>query len=101
MDKTLIMAAPNGARKTKADHPNLPVTIEETAREAKACYDEGAGMLHAHVRDDEGRHVLDSGRYRELLALMAEACPDMPCQITTEAVGIYSPQDQSQCLMVE
>ena len=98
MDKTLIMAAPNGARKTKADHPNLPVTIEETAREAKACFDEGAGMLHAHVRDDEGRHVLDSGRYRELLALMAETCPDMPCQITTEAVGIYSPQDQAQCL---
>ena len=98
MPKTLIMAAPNGARKTKADHPHLPITIEETAIEAKACFDQGAGMLHAHVRDNDGRHVLDAARYRDLLALMAETCPDMPCQITTEAVGIYSPQDQAQCL---
>lgn len=98
MTKTLIMAAPNGARKTKTDHPHLPITIEETANEAKACFEKGAGMLHAHVRDDQGRHVLDAARYRDLLILMAETCPHMPCQITTEAVGIYSPQDQARCL---
>lgn len=98
MDHLLIMAAPNGARKTKIDHPNLPLSIEETADAARACYDAGAGMLHAHVRDDQGRHVLDAARYRDLLALMAEVCPDMPCQITTESIGIYSPQDQAQCL---
>ena len=98
MAKTLIMAAPNGARKTKIDHPNLPISIEETVAEAKACFDQGAAMLHAHVRDEEGRHVLEAHRYKDLLALMADTCPDMPCQITTEAVGIYSPQDQAQCI---
>ena len=97
--KTLIMAAPNGARKTKIDHPALPVTIAETVAAASEAHKAGAAMLHAHVRDDDGAHSIDAGRYRALLDQMAEACPEMPCQITTEAVGIYSPQDQARCLL--
>lgn len=94
----LIMAAPNGARKTKADHPNLPITVAETVAAAAAAHKAGAGMLHAHVRDHDAAHSLDAHRYRDLLDQMAEECPDMPCQITTEAVGKYSPQDQADCL---
>ncbi|MCE2517992.1 MAG: 3-keto-5-aminohexanoate cleavage protein [Alphaproteobacteria bacterium] len=97
--KTLIMAAPNGARKTKADHPSLPMTIEETVAAASDAFAAGAAMLHAHVRDDDGGHSLDAGRYRELLAKMAEDCPLKPCQITTESVGVYSPHDQARCLL--
>jgi len=90
----LIMAAPNGARRTKVDHPALPVTIAETVAAAKACFDAGAGGLHAHVRDAAGGHVLEAGLYRELLAEMKASVPDMLVQITTEAVGKYSPVEQ-------
>ncbi|WP_422374049.1 3-keto-5-aminohexanoate cleavage protein [Roseibium sp.] len=90
----LIMVAPNGARRTKADHPALPVTIAETVATAKACFEAGAGALHAHVRDATGAHVLDAGLYRELLAEMRSAVPGMLAQITTEAVGRYSPGEQ-------
>lgn len=90
----LIMLAPNGARRTKADHPTLPVTIAETVAAARAGFAEGAGALHAHVRDDTGGHSLDPGRYRELIAEMGRAVPDMPVQITTEAAGRYGPEDQ-------
>lgn len=89
-----IMLAPNGARRTKADHPALPVTISETVEAARAAFAEGAGALHGHVRDAEGRHSLDPGRYRELIAEMARVVPDMPVQITTEAGGRYTPRDQ-------
>lgn len=89
-----IMLAPNGARKTKADHPALPLTIAETVVAARAAHAEGAGALHAHVRDASGGHSLDAGLYRELIAEMARAVPDMPVQITTEAAGRYSPADQ-------
>lgn len=89
-----IMLAPNGARKTKADHPALPMTIAETIAAARAAHAEGAGALHAHVRDASGGHSLDAGLYRELIAEMARAVPDMPVQITTEAAGRYSPADQ-------
>lgn len=90
----LIMAAPNGARRTKADHPALPVTIAETVDAARACHAAGAGALHAHVRGPDGKHVLDSGLYRELMSEMRIAVPKMYCQITTEAVGRYSAEEQ-------
>ncbi|SNY90753.1 Uncharacterized conserved protein, DUF849 family [Cohaesibacter sp. ES.047] len=89
-----IMVAPNGARRTKADHPALPVTIAETVEDARACWQAGADGIHAHVRDAEQRHCLDAGLYRELLAELARAVPDMQAQITTEAVGLYSPEQQ-------
>jgi uncharacterized protein (DUF849 family) len=91
---TIIMAAPNGARKVKTDHPQLPVSIDETIAAAKACHAEGASILHAHVRGDQGEHVLDVARYKTLLAGLREQVPDMLVQVTTEAVGIYSPQQQ-------
>ena len=92
---TIIMAAPNGARKVKTDHPAIPVTISETVATARECHDAGASILHAHVRDDDGKHLLDTGRYRRLLDRLRSEVPTMLVQITTEAVGIYTPQQQS------
>jgi uncharacterized protein (DUF849 family) len=89
-----IMVAPNGARLSKADHPAIPITIEETAQAAESCYRAGATGLHAHLRDDSGGHVLDIGLYRELLSEMARRVPDMHVQVTTEAVGRYMPCEQ-------
>lgn len=91
-----IMVAPNGARRGKADHPALPITIDETVEAAKACYSAGAQAIHAHVRDENGEHTLDAGLYRELIAQLAVAVPDMAVQITTEAVGRYGPGEQRQ-----
>ena len=89
-----LMVAPNGATKMPADHPALPVTIPQIVATARACRDAGADGIHAHVRDGAGRHVLDAGLYRELLAELARAVPDMVAQITTEAQGRYSPAAQ-------
>ena len=89
-----VMVAPNGARKIKADHPAIPMTIAETVETARLCHAAGAGGIHAHVRDAAGEHVLDAGLYRELLEEMAVAVPQMAVQITTEAIGKYSPDAQ-------
>lgn len=93
-----IMVAPNGARRSKADHPALPLTIPEIVATARACHAAGAGAIHAHVRDGAGRHVLDAGLYSELIAEMARTVPQMPVQITTEAVGRYTPTEQRALL---
>lgn len=89
-----VMVAPNGARKQKSDHPAVPITIAEVAATAAACQAEGADGLHAHVRDAEGGHVLDAGLYSELLQEVAIQAPGMLAQITTEAVGRYTPREQ-------
>lgn len=89
-----IMVAPNGAHRTKQDHPALPITIDEIVHCAVDCHAAGATGLHAHVRDGNGQHVLDAGLYCELLSELARALPDLQVQITTEAAGRYTPGEQ-------
>lgn len=92
------MVAPNGARKTRSDHSRLPVSIEDTVSEAALCQAAGASALHAHVRGANDEHLLDAGLYRELIAEMDSRAPGMLVQITSEAVGIYSPEQQVECI---
>lgn len=96
--KTLpsIMVAPNGARRTIQDHPALPVTISHIIETAIECKNVGADGIHAHVRDENQKHILDAGLYKELIAEFEKHLPDFFVQITTESVGQYSPQQQRQ-----
>lgn len=89
-----LMVAPTGARRGKADHPALPLSLPEIVETARACLKEGADGLHLHLRDAEGRHLLDAGAYREALAEMQGAVPGMAVQVTTEAAGRYAPPHQ-------
>jgi 3-keto-5-aminohexanoate cleavage enzyme len=91
----IIAVAPNGARRTKADHPALPMNASESARDAIQCRDAGAAMLHLHVRDGNGKHSLDAELYRQATReIRAEVGDDLIIQITTEAVGMYTPAQQ-------
>ncbi|WP_341364677.1 3-keto-5-aminohexanoate cleavage protein [Thalassospira sp. SN3W] len=91
----LIASAPNGARKTKADLPSIPITPAELAKEAANCKAAGAAMMHLHVRDDDQKHSIDVGRYREMLTeVRASVGDNMLLQVTSEAVGMYGAQDQ-------
>ena len=100
MSDVLIMVAPNGARRTRADHPALPVTTADLAATAAACHRAGAGAIHVHIRDQGGRHVLDAGLYRETVAaIRAEAGEDLVVQITSEAVGRYAPDEQQALIL--
>lgn len=90
------MVAPNGARKNKEDHSAIPLTIDELVSTAGACFSAGADALHAHVRDENGKHSLDAGLYSELLVELNRSVPKMIIQITTEAVGQYKPDQQRE-----
>ncbi|MHC0045376.1 beta-keto acid cleavage family enzyme [Vibrio campbellii] len=90
-----IIVAPNGARKTKQDHAQLPMNTEEMVAEAKACQTVGATMIHLHARDAQGRHSLELDDNLEIYHAVKAAVGDsMIVQLTTEAVGMYSPQQQ-------
>lgn len=90
------MVAPNGARLGKADHPAVPISNEDIVACARDCHAAGAGGIHAHIRDDNGMHVLDTARYRDIVQALRSEVPKMEVQITTEAVGCYDPQHQMQ-----
>ncbi len=91
----ILAVAPNGARKTKADHPALPISPAELAATAAACAEAGAAMIHLHVRDEAGGHSLDVEAYRAAIAAIRAAVGDrLVIQVTSEAVGRYKPQEQ-------
>ncbi len=54
----LLKACINGAREP-GGHSALPITAEESARDAAACVAAGAGAIHLHPRDGHGRETLD------------------------------------------
>ncbi len=90
-----VTVAPNGSYKQKTDHPALPVTIDELVGCASACREAGAAMFHLHVRDREGRHLLDADAYVEATrAIRAAVGEDMVIQATSEAAGRYAPVEQ-------
>lgn len=90
-----ITVAPNGGRRTKADHPNIPISPVELASTARECLEAGAVMIHVHVRRRDGTHLLDADAYKLAIeAIRAEVGDRMVIQITTEALGVYEPAEQ-------
>ena len=97
MSPLIISVAPNGARKTKKDHPNIPLRPAELAREARACVDAGAALFHLHVRNDEDGHSLSVDHYQAAIdAIRKEVGNDIIIQATTESCGIYQPEQQME-----
>ncbi|SNT18222.1 Uncharacterized conserved protein, DUF849 family [Noviherbaspirillum humi] len=96
MTSPLILAvAPNGAYKTAAQHPALPVTPAMLADTARTCLDAGAAMLHMHVRKADGSHSLEAADYLAGIEAVRKAVGDeMVIQITTEAAKVYAPPAQ-------
>lgn len=91
------MSAPNGARRQKSDHPELPITPEDMAICAEQILAAGASILHLHVRDEKNAHSLDVERYRASISAVRDAVGDqLIIQATSEAVGIYNRDEQMQ-----
>ncbi len=92
----VLMVSPTGARRTKADHPALPMTPDEIARSAAACAAGGAAMIHLHVRDRDGRHTIDPDAYRAALAAIERECgaDGIAVQVTSESAGRFGPREQ-------
>lgn len=91
----IVMSAPNGARRGKDDHQSLPITPDEIAACAESVADAGASIMHFHVRDEQGGHSLDPDRYRAATRAVRDCVGDrLIMQITTEACGLYTAEQQ-------
>ena len=89
MDKLIITCAISGAEVTKAHHPSIPYTIEETVIQAYEAYQAGASIIHLHVRTDEGLPTQSKIRYKKVIQAIRKKCPDVIIQPSTGgAVGM-------------
>ena len=71
-----LQAALNGDR----DHPALPRTPEELAREARAAVAAGATTLHLHPYEPDGRQTLAAAPCAEALPPSAPRAPGSRCR---------------------
>jgi uncharacterized protein (DUF849 family) len=79
----LLQAALNGDR-TKADHPAVPISVEELARDAAACVAAGAQAFHLHPHDPDGRERLDAEVVDEVVLRVRDVC-GVPVGVSTGA----------------
>ena len=91
----ILCVAPNGGRRTRRDHPDLPVTAAELGRAAVESLEAGAAMIHLHVRDRNLAHILDAAAYRDAIrAIRSQVGDELVIQVTTESCGLYRPEQQ-------
>lgn len=71
--RPLLKACLNGAR-SRQEHPALPMTPQELAVDARACVVAGAGAVHLHPRDSDGRESLRADVVDPVVAAVRARC---------------------------
>ena len=87
----LLEACLNGAR-SPDEHPAIPRSPDELARDGRASVDAGAGVLHLHVYDDAGRETFAAAPCAATLRAVRRACPGIPISLSTSAAIEPHPQ---------
>jgi 3-keto-5-aminohexanoate cleavage enzyme len=82
-DPVIISAALTGSTPMKSQNAGLPVTEEEIAEAALACWNAGAAIVHLHVRDEYGKMVCDPERFARAKALIEDSGADVIINLST------------------
>jgi 3-keto-5-aminohexanoate cleavage enzyme len=82
-DKLIVSAALTGSSPAKAQNPALPVTPEEIAESAIACWNAGAAIVHLHVRDEHERMICDPERFAKAVELIKASGSDVIINLST------------------
>jgi len=78
----LVKACLNGGR-TRANHPRVPLSADETAAAAKEAVIAGARALHIHVRSPSGSQSIEPADVARILTAVRTAVPGTPAGIST------------------
>lgn len=79
----IICVAITGSLPTKDDNPAVPITVDEQVESTQEAFEAGASIVHAHVRDDEGKPSSDPERFGRLVEGLRKHCPGMIIQLST------------------
>ncbi len=87
MEKLIITVAATGNVPTQAMNSHLPVTPDEIAETAVRCRAAGAGLIHVHARDAEGRPTLDPEVFARIHRLVGEPPEIAEAQVVMAVLG--------------
>ncbi len=101
MEKLIITAAICGAEVTREHNPNLPLTAEELAVEAKKAEEAGASIIHLHVRDKEGKATQEQKTFAQAIKAMEQKGVTAIIQPSTGGAAGMSWQERIQPVYLE
>ena len=78
----LVKCCQNGSR-SRVEHPGVPLTPVELARDAQACVAAGARALHFHPRGADGQQTLAAGPCAAAVDAVRAAVPGVPVGLST------------------
>ncbi|TFF98664.1 MAG: 3-keto-5-aminohexanoate cleavage protein [Promethearchaeota archaeon] len=94
-NKLVITAALAGAATMKSQNEAVPYTAEEFGDEAKKCYDEGAAIVHLHIRDPEkGIPTPDLDLIRDALENIKSKAPDVIINLSTAISAVATDRER-------
>ncbi len=79
----IICVAITGSLPTKENNPAVPISIAEQIESTQESFEAGASIVHAHVRDDEGKPTSDPERFARLKEGIEKFCSGMIVQLST------------------
>jgi 3-keto-5-aminohexanoate cleavage enzyme len=79
----IICVAITGSLPTKENNPAVPISIAEQIESTHESFEAGASIVHAHVRDDEGKPTSDPERFGRLKEGIEKHCRGMIVQLST------------------
>lgn len=79
----IICVAITGSLPTKENNPAVPISIAEQIESTQESFEAGATIVHAHVRDDDGKPTSDPDRFSRLMEGIKKYCPGMIIQLST------------------
>lgn len=91
----IISAALTGAVTPKDMNENIPLTPEEIAADAYKCWQQGAAIVHLHMRDAEGQGTMDKNRFKETIRLI-RSHSDCDVIINCTTSGDHRASDQQR-----
>lgn len=97
-DKIIICVSPTGNFHGKEANPSLPEQPEEIAEEVYRSWNEGAAMVHIHVRDKQGKSSNDPEIFKEVDRLIREKGCDIIIQHSTAPVLGESEEEGARSL---
>lgn len=83
MEPTIITVAITGSVPQKEHNPAVPISVAEQVESTHEAFEAGASLVHAHVREEDGRMSADPERFARVGDGIRKHCPGMIVQFST------------------
>src|SRR3954452_9188366 len=95
MDPVVIQCAVTGSQPPDPENrPNLPITPDRVADEAKVGHDARAAVIHLHAREPDGTPTQDAAAFEDLVARVRERGCDAILNLSTGTAGARATRDE-------